>query len=218
MPKNEELKAVQVSKSLTEKIDQRKSETTLGDLLYAEASQVTVSEKDWVRLLRWIAAGDPLALHALFEKTHRIVFTFIFRATNSNETAEELTLDVFYDVWQKASDYDPAQGSVVSWIMHFARSRVLGRLTFDQQPLLNTVRTDESEHRSLASEERERLETALGVLTLEERRVIEALFFTELTCPEAAAISDETERNLKAQAHAGLGKLQKAFGSTSRES
>src|SRR2546422_9479077 len=112
--------------------DQRESETrTLGDVLYVNKTEVRVSEQDWVRLVQSIAAGDELALHSLYEQMHRIVFTLIVRITNNRETAEELTLDVFYDVWRRASTYDPAGGSVVGWIMNQARSRAIDRLRFE---------------------------------------------------------------------------------------
>src|SRR5712664_2298737 len=54
--------------------EQPESETkTLGDLLYANKANFSVSEKDWVRLVQAIAARDQLALHSLYEQTHRIV-------------------------------------------------------------------------------------------------------------------------------------------------
>src|SRR5258707_1813630 len=114
--------------------DPRESETrVLGDVLYAGKAKAHVSEKDWVRLVQSIAAGDQLALHSLYEQMHRIVFTLIMRITNNLETAEELTLDVFHDVWQRAANYDPANGSVVGWIMNQARSRSIDRLRFEHR-------------------------------------------------------------------------------------
>jgi sigma-70-like protein len=98
---------------------------TLGDLLYAHKTPAPVSEKDWVRLIESIAAGDQGALHELFAQTHRIVFTLIVRITGNRATADELTLDVFTDIWRRASTYDPAGGSVVGWIMNQARSRAM---------------------------------------------------------------------------------------------
>jgi len=137
--------------------EQPESETkTLGDLLYANKANFSVSEKDWVRLVQAIAARDQLALHSLYEQTHRIVFTLIVRITNNRETAEELTIDVFYDVWRRASAYDPAGGSVVGWIMNQARSRAIDRLRFEnrkkrvnpypENPVLrqNSMRTENS--------------------------------------------------------------------------
>src|SRR6267142_2428297 len=107
------------------------SPETLGDVLYADKSKTRVSEKDWVALVESIAAGDQLALHALYERSHRLVFTLIVRITSNRETAEELTLDVFYDVWRRASRYDAANGTVLGWIMNQARSRAIDRLRFD---------------------------------------------------------------------------------------
>jgi len=55
---------------------------TLGDVLYADKS-APVPEADWVELVRCIAAGDQLALHALYERAHRVVFTLIVRIDGS---------------------------------------------------------------------------------------------------------------------------------------
>src|SRR6185436_11720186 len=105
------------------------SPTTLGDVLYAK-SKPPVPEQDWAALVQSIAAGDQLALHALFERSHRIVFTLIMRITANRETAEELTIDVFHEVWRRASAYDPVSGTVLAWIMNQARSRAIDRLRF----------------------------------------------------------------------------------------
>ena len=99
--------------------------TTLGDLLYTTPACVSVSENDWVRVVRWIAACDPLALYSLYDRTHEMVFTLVLRITNNPETAETLTLEVFDHVWREASSYDSARGSVIGWIMNCARRLAL---------------------------------------------------------------------------------------------
>src|SRR3546814_13044215 len=63
-------------------------------------------------LVQSMAAGDQLALHALYEMAHRIVFTLTMRITANRETAEELTIDVFHDVCRGALGYDGANGTV----------------------------------------------------------------------------------------------------------
>ena len=168
---------------------------TLGDILYADASKVRVSEEEWLRLVRAVASGDQRALHALYEQTHRIVFTLIVRITANRETAEEVTVDVFHDVWRKASTYDPANGSVVGWIMNQARSRAIDRLRFDQRKKrVNTYphslgpTTDivDPQQAFLFEEQSRLLRNALAVLTPEERNSIETAFFSELTYEETA--------------------------------
>jgi RNA polymerase sigma-70 factor, ECF subfamily len=95
---------------------------TLGDVLYADRSGAPALEREWVALVQAVAKADQLALHALYERAHRIVFTLSLRITHGRETAEEVTLDVFHDVWRRASAYDPANGTVLGWIMNQARS------------------------------------------------------------------------------------------------
>src|SRR5690349_24997819 len=109
-----------------------KPPATLGDVLYA-TSKVPVPEQDWTALVQSIAGGDQLALHALYERAHRPVFTLIMRITANRETAEELTIDVFHDVWRRAARYDAANGTVLGWIMNQARSRAIDRLRLDRK-------------------------------------------------------------------------------------
>ena len=105
--------------------------TTLGDILFADKSKVRVPEEEWLGLLQAVARGDQLALHSLYERTYGIVFTLIVRITAVRETAGEVTLDVFYELWRKAGSYDPVNGSVVGWIMNQARSRARDRLPLE---------------------------------------------------------------------------------------
>jgi len=113
--------------------DDASAPRTLGDVLYAGMSTAPVSERDWVDLVRGIAAGDQVALHGLYERSHRLVFTLIMRITASREIAEQLTLEVFHDVWRRAYRFDPRDGTVLAWLMNQARSRVLARLLCTQQ-------------------------------------------------------------------------------------
>jgi DNA-directed RNA polymerase specialized sigma24 family protein len=97
-------------------------------VLYANKTQVLVSEHTWVGLVQSIAERDQLALHALYTRMHGIVFTWLVQFVRDRKTAEELTLDVFHDVWRSASTHDAARDSVVGWILNQARSRAIDRL------------------------------------------------------------------------------------------
>src|SRR5882762_8912782 len=120
------------NQSIMSKERKQKSPATLGDVLYAR-SKAPVPEQDWAALVQLIAAGDQLALHALYERAHRMVFTLIKRIAANRETAEELTIDVFHDVWRRASQYDAANCTVLGWIMNQARSRAIDRLRFESR-------------------------------------------------------------------------------------
>jgi RNA polymerase sigma-70 factor (ECF subfamily) len=192
---------------------------TLGDVLYANKAKPPLPEKEWLRLVQSLAAGDQFALHALFAQTHRIVFTLIVRITNNRETAEELTLDVFHDVWRRASTYDPAGGSVVGWIMNQARSRAIDRLRYEQRKKRVGTHGDSllpaaaggPQQAFDVREQGRLLQRALQVLTPEERRAIETAFFSELTYSEAAAKLNQPLGTVKTRIRSGLGKLRQAL-------
>ena len=139
----------------------------------------------------------------------------------NRETAEELTLDVFYDVWRKASTYDPANGSVVGWIMNQARSRAIDRLRFDQRKkrvntyphsLGPTTEIVDPQDACLFEEQSRLLRSALEVLTPEERNAIEVAFFSELTYEQTARKLNQPLGTVKTRIRSGLGKLRETLG------
>jgi len=148
------------------------------------------------------------------------------RITNNRETAEELTIDVFYDVWRRASAYDPAGGSVVGWIMNQARSRAIDRLRFEnrkkrvnnylENPRITTAAND-PEQACQVKEQNWVLQNALEVLTPEERQVIESAFFSELTYQEVAAKLNQPLGTVKTRIRSGLSKLRQKLDAKLKE-
>jgi RNA polymerase sigma-70 factor (ECF subfamily) len=200
-----------------------KQHATLSDVLYAK-SKAPVPEQDWAMLVQSIAAGDQLALHALYEMANHVVFTLIMRITANRETAEELTIDVFHDIWRRASGYDAANGTVLGWIMNQARSRAIDRLRFERRkkrsqsgdvPPLADVAPDPHDVFELR-EQGESLRAALAVLTPDERQAIEMTFFAGLTHVEAAARLNLPLGTIKTRIRSGLHKLRCALTAEER--
>jgi len=196
------------------------SPATLGDVLYVK-SRAPVPEQDWATLVESIAAGDQYALHALYERAHRPVFTLIMRITANREAAEELTIDVFHDVWRRASRYDAANGTVLGWIMNQARSRAIDRLRFESRKKRGNggdvqsldqmdVGADPCDVLELR-EQSESLCAALAALTPDERQAIETTFFAGLTHAEAAARLNQPLGTIKTRIRSGLHKLRQAL-------
>jgi RNA polymerase sigma-70 factor (ECF subfamily) len=195
---------------------------TLGDVLYANESQTFVPETDWLRLVRLVGAGDEDALHALYERTHHIVFTLVVRITQDRETSEEITVDVFHDVWRRAASYDPVNGTVVGWIMNQARSRAIDRIRFENRkkrvnPYPHSPSSGDEEnhpdpHHVVDMNERRRvLRQALKLLNRAEREAIEIAFFGDCTYSEVAERLNEPVGTIKTRVRSGLGKLRQAL-------
>lgn len=191
---------------------------TLGDVLFP-ACATPGREEDWTALLRGIAAGDQQALFDLHERCHRIVFTLMMRLTATRKTAEELTLDVFHDVWRTAGRYAPAQGPVLAWIMKQARLRAIDRLRFEHLKKRTYGGADaswpeETAEPSRVSEQRAH-RNALGValmrLAPDARQALEATFLAHRSSAEAAAHLGVTPRAVKTQLRAALLQLREDF-------
>lgn len=193
---------------------------TLGDVLYADKSRAQVSEEEWTDLVHAVAAGDQIALHELYQRTHRIAFTLIMRICRSRESAEEVTLDVFHEVWRRASRYDSTNGTVLGWIMNLARSRAIDRVRFEQRikridprfgdPIVEKASGNGGDILE-AKEQARVLRSALSVLTSDERRAIEAAFFLELTHAEVAARFNEPLGTVKTRIRSALLKLRRTL-------
>lgn len=207
--------------------NQLRAPATLGDLLYAARTKPSISEDEWVALLRAIADGDQGALHALYDRAHRVAFTLIMRITHDRQIAEELTLDVFHDVWRRASQYEAESGTVLGWIMNQARSRAIDRVRFQQRkkrvnphgdnPLEGNAEPPAEE----AMEQKQRarvVQRALEALTPDEREAIETAYFSELTYAEAAARLNQPLGTVKTRIRSGLAKLREALEEGTKQS
>lgn len=194
---------------------------TLGDLLYADRTKARVPEDVWVALVRAMAAGDQRALRALYERTHRLVFTFLARLLKDRQSAEELTVDTFQAVWTRAAKYDPAGGSVLGWIMNQARSRAIDRVRYDQRKkrtappfwdgASGTADAGSAADADEAIQQSQALRECLSNLTAREREAIEAAFFLELSYLEVAMRLNQPLGTVKTRIRSGLEKLRQAL-------
>jgi RNA polymerase sigma-70 factor (ECF subfamily) len=199
---------------------------TLGAVLYARKARPLVPEAEWADLVRRVAAGEQGALHALYQRAHRPVFTLAVRICGNPETAEEVTLDVFHDAWRRAAGYDPKNGTVLGWIMNLARSRAIDRYRLEhtrkRSPLAEEAYDACEAPDPLALLELKgraaAVRAALGVLTAEERQAIETAFLAGMTHAEVAARLDQPLGTVKTRIRSGLNKLRRELGIGGKES
>jgi RNA polymerase sigma-70 factor (ECF subfamily) len=193
---------------------------TLGDLLYRKSAGQPTSEAVWVALVRAMGGGDQAALREIYERMHGLVFTLIMRIVGNRQTAEELTIDVFHDVWRRAAGYDDTGGTVVGWIMNQARSRAIDRTRFDHRlkrkdPFPDGAEpADERESAEVCIDNRARdgkLREAVARLHPHERNAIEMAYFSECTHAEVAERLSEPLGTVKTRIRSGLRKLQQAL-------
>jgi RNA polymerase sigma-70 factor (ECF subfamily) len=131
-----------------------------------------------------------------------------------------VTLDVFHDVWRRACAYDPANGTVLGWIMNQARSRAIDRVRFERRAKRVDPGQGEWMEAQQAPDPRELLETkqragtvreALATLNAGERQAVESAFFGGFTHAEVAARLKQPLGTIKTRIRSALLKLRQAL-------
>ena len=81
-----------------------------------------------VDVIRRVASADQVALGELYDATSPAVFGLVRRIVRDFSTAEEVTIDVYTQVWRLASAYSEEKGSPLTWLLMLARSRAIDHL------------------------------------------------------------------------------------------
>jgi RNA polymerase sigma-70 factor (ECF subfamily) len=75
-------------------------------------------------LVNRIAAGDRLAMQALFARHRTPVYRWLLRFVSNETLAEDLLSEVFLDVWRQAGRFE-GRSSVSTWLISIARFKAL---------------------------------------------------------------------------------------------
>lgn len=154
----------------------------------------------------------------LYDQLAGVLFAVAMRIVSDQSEAEEVMQDVFLQVWQRASTFDPALGTPTSWALRIARNRSIDRLRARQrraraldefetalaaEPLAQPAVHGELSHDELAG-----VRSALKSLPLDQQQVIELAFFRGLSHGEIAAALQQPLGTVKARIRRGMLKLK----------
>lgn len=180
--------------------------------------------REWIgRIVRQDQAGEA-ALAALYSSCSARVFYLALRFTRDAATAEEVTEDVFWQVWRQAPRFDAARGQAMAWLLTIARSRALDAVRARSRDKLehwgddaleqvqNDTHSDPCDllHAVQASS---RLHAALEMLEPLPRQLVSLAFFRGLTQDEIAQCSKLPLGTVKSHIRRSLTALRNALGS-----
>lgn len=142
-----------------------------------------------------LAQGDETALAVLYDRYGRLVYTLAWRIVWDTAAAEEVTLDVFTQVWQKASAYQAARAPVRAWLIRLTRHRAIDRLRYERirptlEPLTEPVKGSTPPTIEAALEQQARqgqVRTALSQLPPEQQAVLQLAYYQGLSQAQIAA-------------------------------
>lgn len=148
-------------------------------------------------LVARIARSDEKALADLYDATSGRIFSMVRTITRNLQCAEEVTEDVYWQVWRQALRFDAQRGTVLAWLFTLARSRALDHLRradaavphAEPETLLDNAadeRQNPAEVMSAAQTEN-CLNAALLCLEPLPRQLLSLAFYRGLTHEEIAA-------------------------------
>lgn len=155
-------------------------------------SQAAASDDE--SLLSRVARSDRRALKRFYDRFAGQVLAVGLRVLGSRADAEEVTQEVFVEVWSRADRFDPERGSARAWLMGIARNRSIDRLRRRQADSRMTEAVRDEERPSgpgpvedaEARELRDRVRAALMSLGPEQRTALELAYYEGLSQSEIA--------------------------------
>jgi RNA polymerase sigma-70 factor, ECF subfamily len=158
-------------------------------------------------------------LHSL---TLPLVSSFIARMIVQPEDAEEVTLDVYQQIWMSCRTFNPDKSSAISWILLLAHSRATDRIRAE----MRRTRTLEAWSRGLKPQyefDPERqvdnglllrfMLRLINSLPDDQKRAIKLAYLEEKTHREMSAVLAAPLGTVKTRVRLGLTKLRRSFQS-----
>lgn len=167
-----------------------------------------------------VAAGDQGAFVLIYDQLASTVFGVARRVLRDPAQAEEVTQEVFTEIWRQATRFDATRGSVRTWAVTIAHRRSVDRVRSEQahrdrqtrQATLDVPADPMPEDTALDSEDRERARAAMAALSVAQREALELAFYDGLTHVQIADHLGIALGTVKTRIRDGLIRLRAALG------
>jgi len=180
-------------------------------------------DSDLTRNIASVADGDQAAFASLYDALAATVYGVVRRVLRDPSQAEEVTQEVFVEMWRQASRFDPARGSARTWAVVIAHRRAVDRVRSEQshRDRQNTVgaaavespATPEDD--AIEVDEGRRAKAALETLPAPQREALELAFYDGLTHVQIADRLGVALGTVKTRIRDGLIKLRTTMGGPS---
>ena len=144
-------------------------------------------------LVAAMCRGQTEALDLLFMRYARLVYKIAADILKDGAEAEDSTQEVFFEIYRKASLYDPARGSVRSWLLQYAYRRTVRRklllarrAAYRGEPIEAVDALHQHQPRLTRDECGWVLRSGLAQLTERQRTTLELTCFEDLTLRDVA--------------------------------
>jgi RNA polymerase sigma-70 factor (ECF subfamily) len=147
--------------------------------------------------------GEPIVVSAIYERYQRGIFRYLYYRVGDQQTAEDLTSEVFLRMIEALENYNNHKISFQAWLFQIARNLSIDhyrKMSVQQNvPLEDNLPIDEKEPLELVSQEltSEKLRQALVKLPENQRDVIVMRFISGMPIGEVAESLHKSEDSIK---------------------
>jgi RNA polymerase sigma-70 factor (ECF subfamily) len=154
-------------------------------------------------LLKRLAGGDQQALKLLFMRNSPRIYRFVQRLVRNEAVAEELTNEVFIDVWRGAKGF-AGQSSATTWMFTIARNKAFSHLRRRREETMPEDGMDEiadtapdPEVSVLVDNKAAALRKCIDALPLDHRTVVDLVYYQEMSVADVAVVVGVPEGTVK---------------------
>ena len=174
-------------------------------------------------LLHRVADQDADAFATFYDHTRARVFGLVTRVVRDQGYSEETTQEVYLQVWQNASNFNPAAGSAMAWLLTLAHRRAVDRVRAEQSARQRDSRygsataepaADVVADSAVIRDERRRVADCLDSLTDTQRESIELAYYGGLTYTQVSERLSANLATIKSRMRDGLRTLRNCLGAT----
>ena len=177
-------------------------------------------EPDLGDLLARVARGDETAFAVVYDTLGASVYGLARRVIRDPARAEEVSQEVFMQVWQTAARFDRTRGTAKGWILTLAHRRAVDAVRHDQAATnrenkydwSNGPDFDEVEETVTISLEHEQVRRCLAGLTELQREAVNLAFYQGYTYAEVAEALDANPATVKTRMRDGIVRLRDCMG------
>jgi RNA polymerase sigma-70 factor (ECF subfamily) len=165
--------------------------------------------------------GDARAFEVIFDRHAAVAFSFAYRICGRSAIAEDIVQESFLSLWRSGARYDPARGSVRSWILGTVRNRAIDSFRKERATSSRNVGDEGLAERMPAPERTEaeierrddarQVRAALITVPEEQRRVIELAYFGGFSHTQIAELLGLPAGTVKGRMRLGLAKMRLAL-------
>ncbi|GAB2466602.1 ECF RNA polymerase sigma factor SigK [Conyzicola lurida] len=172
-------------------------------------------------LLALVAQGDQAAFARLYDQIAPRVLGLVRRLLRDHAQSEEVTQEIFLEIWQNATRYDSAKGGASTWIMTMAHRRAVDRVRASQSSRDRDtkigIRDYDAAYDNVSETvqvrvEHERVEKAMLRLTELQRQAVSLAYYGGYSHSEVATLLSVPIGTVKTRLRDGMIRLRDELG------